>query len=1383
MIEKKKDTIVSISLIIIFIILVMILLSQFGLFKSKTPIFEYISFNHQELGIKVDESYQLSLLLYPNNVTSEKIEFYSSNPKVATVDKNTGYVTAHSSGSVTITAKSLKDNTEAKCLVHVAENDITLENIFIHNQNINLMVGNKLSLKYSFFPTTSTVHNIKFESSDSNTATVDKNGNITGMKEGKAIITIMDVSTGIKSQTTVTIYDKNSLIQKENKENTFLNIDSIVIEQYGKFYLNDVSLDNKITWTTLDDNIVTVDEYGVVIGKNIGNTKIVATNVNGVNKLIDVTVQSSKKNLKNVYINEEKVELNVGDKKDLILTFSPNDATNQSINWSTSNSRVAIVDNGKIIAKGIGEATITALSNDKKISDSVKVVVKKEDNVIKEESITLSKNDTILNIGQTDYIIASVSPDNVTNKNVTWYSENTNVATVSDGMIIAKRAGSTKIVAKSLNNKTAVVNVKVNQVPVESLELSNESITLNKNQTKSLIATIKPNNASNKSIKWSSSDTKIATVDSNGIVQAKSVGNAVITATSDNGKKATTKVKVKKASSTSKKSNNSIIHFIYTCKSDAILIESNGKYGLIDASSGYTEYEKHNYTEDDKKCSVVSVIDYLNNLKVKKLSFVVATHSHSDHIGGIPQLAESFVDKNTKYYYREWDGVIEGDFDNKGYYQRALNAMKKHNANLQEITNKDYGFKFGDFYIKFLNTDNSKETNEDYNSIGTLITRGSTRVFLASDIEYKDSNKIYSNIGKVDILKMNNHGDSGATKEYLDVLRPENIIVTSDEINSNFKASASYMIEKYNTNYYLTRDCNNQKSIKIKVYSNSYSIVDAGKKFNVSSRYNYDVVSKNWNGTGWVNWPDVGDTYIKSGKYVTGWQQLYSKNENKKYWYYFEDGIMLMNEWVQKNNDWYYLGSNGTMVTGWYQIDSKWYYFKSNGAMVTGWQTIDGKKYFMNSSGVMLTGLREISSRKYYFDLSGVMTTGWRQVDDKTYYFGSNGAAATDWNQINNKWYYFDTYGVMLTGWQKINNSLYYMNQKGVMLNGWQMIDEKWYYFKSNGAMYIGWLELDDKWYHLDSEGVMLFNTCNTIDGKNYCFNTSGECTNCSSDNITSTPINQTNILNGFEILESAVYDSSTLKYWVETSVNSDESLNKYGSKNIYVAHIWVKSPYDQMKIALSKDGLGNVTPGKKIFESEISSKGYEKKGLIGSNSGFFNRENTSKWGYSVQIPYILNNGNVLRDDTGKNLNGYKVYGTWGMNKSGQLISFRTDSIKSRNESAKAFFKNNKTKYTSSFSEVLVDDKGNLRGGSNIANRTAICQVDNNNFILMVATDISLNNLAKFMKNYQNCTYALNIDGGGSSMMVNKTNTGTLSNIYKIDNVRPLADVVYFVEQ
>ena len=175
-----------------------------------------------------------------------------------------------------------------------------------------------------------------------------------------------------------------------------------------------------------------------------------------------------------------------------------------------------------------------------------------EPDVIEVTRVSLGKTSVELTEGDETTLIATVNPDNATNKNVTWRSSDSSVASVSDGKVTALKAGTATItVTTEDGGKTATCEVKVNPKNVEpeviavtSVSLDKTSVELTEGDETTLIATVNPDNATNKNVTWKSSDSSVASV-SDGRVTALKTGTAMITVTTvDGGKTATCQVKV-----------------------------------------------------------------------------------------------------------------------------------------------------------------------------------------------------------------------------------------------------------------------------------------------------------------------------------------------------------------------------------------------------------------------------------------------------------------------------------------------------------------------------------------------------------------------------------------------------------------------------------------------------------------------------------------------------------------------------------------------------------------------------------------------------------------------------------------------------------------------
>ena len=269
-----------------------------------------------------------------------------------------------------------------------------------------------------------------------------------------------------------------------------------------------------------------------------------------------------------ITLSSSSLSLTEGETADLTATISPKDANNQTVIWSSSNGSVASVSNGKVTALSPGTTTITAKSDDGGFTASCAVTVATR--VIAVTSVSLSKTELTLVEGDFETITATVLPDNATDKTVTWSSSNTSVATVpSPGVVMAKAAGSATITVTTNDGEktaTCAVTVQAKTIAVNGVSLDKTSLTMTMGESQTLIATITPSNASNKSVTWSSSNSTVATVSTSGVVTAKAVGSATITVmTSDGEKTAECQVVVKEPT---KATSISLVgaNFIYSAK-------------------------------------------------------------------------------------------------------------------------------------------------------------------------------------------------------------------------------------------------------------------------------------------------------------------------------------------------------------------------------------------------------------------------------------------------------------------------------------------------------------------------------------------------------------------------------------------------------------------------------------------------------------------------------------------------------------------------------------------------------------------------------------------------------------------------------------------------
>ena len=232
---------------------------------------------------------------------------------------------------------------------------------------------------------------------------------------------------------------------------------------------------------------------------------------------------------KELIIQCDKTEIGVGK----TISIDINEDKDGVILQSSNPDIINIEDKNNIIGVSEGETTIFATYKDKKSNEiNLKCIVDLE-------QVTLNKTEIELTLGTKEELIATLVPENVTYKDLTWKSSNEEIATVENGIVTGIKEGKTTITVSSLD-ETKIANCFVTVKPIEvtNVSLDETSVKLGVGQKYILMCTVSPDNATNKSIIWESSNKGILTIN-NGMINAVSSGNATVTVVSSNGKTST----------------------------------------------------------------------------------------------------------------------------------------------------------------------------------------------------------------------------------------------------------------------------------------------------------------------------------------------------------------------------------------------------------------------------------------------------------------------------------------------------------------------------------------------------------------------------------------------------------------------------------------------------------------------------------------------------------------------------------------------------------------------------------------------------------------------------------------------------------------------------
>ena len=217
-----------------------------------------------------------------------------------------------------------------------------------------------------------------------------------------------------------------------------------------------------VTYKSSNENVAKVSN-GTVTGVSAGKATITIKTKNGHEETFEVTVIES--NLTKITLNPATLNFTVGDtaRKKISATLEPADAMNRKITWTSTNTKVATVnDKGEVTAVGKGTCEIKATSEkNANVFGSCSVTVSE----IEVESISLDKQTLKVGPGKTSEALkVTFTPANATNKTITWKSNTTTVATVSDGKVTGVAKGTAIITATTANGKTATCNVTIAEV-------------------------------------------------------------------------------------------------------------------------------------------------------------------------------------------------------------------------------------------------------------------------------------------------------------------------------------------------------------------------------------------------------------------------------------------------------------------------------------------------------------------------------------------------------------------------------------------------------------------------------------------------------------------------------------------------------------------------------------------------------------------------------------------------------------------------------------------------------------------------------------------------------------------------------------------------------
>ena len=579
------------------------------------------------------------------------------------------------------------------------------------------------------------------------------------------------------------------------------------------------------------------------------------------------------------------------------------------------------------------------------------------------------------------------------------------------------------------------------------------------------------------------------------------------------------------------------IHILPFAGTDAIVLESNGRFGIVDSGedSDYPDGSDPRYPlrPGIVKGSGVedAVVAYLKNLGVNSgnLEFYLGTHPHSDHIGSADEIIREF--RPQRVYLAEYQDSFISDearlWDNQYVYDRAIAAAKETGAIL--IQNLDPN-------APVEPAPNPVEAQSDLTAVGdapqadVLDAEGVMERFGVDPTDQDDpyNSELLPEEGiavtrSVDPNLIHEHApDPSTTGSPFFTLGDMNIEIVNygDDYKFNPVPDANYFswgvkVKAGGSTAFLAGDINNYDGDEDRLsgmighvdllklahhglsgsntpsYLTALSPTYAVQTGNSSNLPEYATKTLDRLGVRYFTAPEasangygaVVATFARDGLHLNVMEDAatyHAFNHDPRLVLYYQRLKQAYQGWKKLGGSWYWFANSAAATqNSWIKQGGTWYWLTDSGAMATGWaKAADGKWYYFEGSGAMRSGgWMKQGSSWYYLSGSGAMQTGWLSKGGSWYWLDpESGRMATGWAKASDgKWYYFEGSGAMRSGgWMKQGGTWYYLNGSGAMHTGWLDLDGKRYYLGESGAMVTGKATIEGETYRFDSSGALL---------------------------------------------------------------------------------------------------------------------------------------------------------------------------------------------------------------------------------------------------------------------------------------------------------------------
>ena len=509
-----------------------------------TGITLYKIFGPSPDSLRIGDTLPLAALALPDNATSKVVTWSSSNSQALRIIAQTDTTCscqALAAGSFVVTA-SAQDGSGVTAQFAVTVLPTLAESLAMVQDSALLSLGDHLQLSYTLLPLETTDKSVAWASSDTTVLTVSSQGYCSAIGVGTAAVTVSTLD-GSGLVATCVIQVADTVIPPTLAQSITLSRHSAELLLGDSLTLACTILpletsDKSFSWTCTDPAVLSLDTLGRVRAVGLGSALVIVTTLDGTALSDTCCITVNPILVESISLSLTDTTLHVGDTFALTCQVLPANTTNPAVRWTSSDSTVLSVSaSGFCTALSLGSATVTVTTLDgSNLSASCAVMV----TPVLADSLAISVSSLTLTIGDSAVLSAQVFPVNVTNPAVLFESsapavvqvDNTgkiNALGVGDALITVSTADGSGLVAECL--------VTVEPIYVTSITLSVEDslFLYNNNDSKTLVATVLPENATFRTVEWSTSDSTVISVSQEGRVTGLHEGVATVYAASVDG--------------------------------------------------------------------------------------------------------------------------------------------------------------------------------------------------------------------------------------------------------------------------------------------------------------------------------------------------------------------------------------------------------------------------------------------------------------------------------------------------------------------------------------------------------------------------------------------------------------------------------------------------------------------------------------------------------------------------------------------------------------------------------------------------------------------------------------------------------------------------------